>query len=347
MSLWNDPSLQRIFSRKIPLIDVRAPIEFDLGSIPHSVNIPIMNDEERALVGTCYKKQGQEKAIELGHKLVSGAIKENRVGQWKDYILKNPEAELFCFRGGLRSQTSCQWLKEVGIERTPLAGGYKRLRGFFLSWLDEAPLPSLIRLGGPTGSGKSQVLQNFQNIDLETLAHHRGSAFGDQGIQPSQITFENNLALKLLESFNKTILIEDESAMIGKVSIPRRLFTHLRHAPLVLLKIDKEKRIENIYHQYVQGAEKEFFLMSLFRIQKRLGGLRFKEIQDEMISSFDNGKTFEDHCKWIQMLLDWYYDPFYAQDLLRQPGEILFEGNEKEITEYLKASVKVLRPEFN
>jgi tRNA 2-selenouridine synthase len=344
MSLWNDPFLQRIVSKKIPLIDVRAPIEFDLGSIPHSVNLPIMNNEERALVGTCYKEQGQEKAIELGHKLVSGSLKEERVRLWKEYILKHPEAELFCFRGGLRSQTSCQWLKEVGVEKKPVNGGYKRLRGFFLSWLDEAPLPSLIRLGGPTGSGKSQVLQKFQNIDLENLAHHRGSAFGDQGIQPSQITFENNLALKLYESFNKTILIEDESAMIGKVSIPRRLFSHLRHAPLVILKVDKEKRVGNIYHQYVQGAQKDFFLMSLSRIQKRLGGVRFKEIQDEMIKSFEKGNSFEGHIKWITMLLDWYYDPFYAQDLLRQPGEILFEGDENEITEYLKASVKILKP---
>ena len=344
MSLWNDPSLQRLFSRKIPLIDVRAPIEFELGSIPHSVNLPIMNNEERALVGTCYKEKGQAKAIELGHKLVSGEVKVERVRQWQEYLSKNPEAELFCFRGGLRSQTSCQWLKEVGIERSPLNGGYKRLRGFFLSWLDEAPLPSLLRLGGPTGSGKSQVLQKFQNIDLETLANHRGSAFGDLGLQPSQITFENNLALKLMENFNKTILIEDESAMIGRVSLPRRFFSHLRHAPLILLKISKEQRVENIYHQYVQSAEKEFFLMSLSRIQKRLGGVRFKEVQDEMIRAFENSNSFENHNKWIEMLLDWYYDPFYAQDLLRQPGEILFEGDESEISEYLRASGKILKP---
>lgn len=337
-SLWNDPSLRKLFLDKTPLIDVRAPVEFNTGAIPNSVNLPIMNDQERALVGTCYKEQGQQAAIELGHSLVNGKVKEERIQKWSDYLSKQPEAQLFCFRGGLRSQISCQWLRDNGIERYPLEGGYKRLRSFFLSWLEEAPLPNIIRLGGPTGSGKSLVLQNFKNIDLEALANHRGSAFGDQGEQPSQISFENRLALNILENHNSLCLIEDESAMIGKVSIPRRFFFHLRHSPLVILKVEREERIRNIFEQYVQSSSQEFFLSALDRIQKKLGGLRYKEVERSMTHAFDLKDSFEAHASWIAMLLDWYYDPLYAKDLARQPGKILFEGNELEVKEFLKAS---------
>lgn len=337
-SLWNDPSLRKLFLTKTPLIDVRAPVEYYAGAIPNSVNLPIMNDRERSLIGTCYKEQGQEAAIKLGHSLVTGEIKEDRVQKWKQYIAQHPEAQLFCFRGGLRSQISCQWLRETGIERYPIDGGYKKMRSYFLSWLEEAPLPDIIRLGGPTGSGKSLVLQQFKNIDLEALANHRGSAFGDRGEQPSQISFENELGLKLLERYSGKCLIEDESAMIGKVSLPRRIFSHLRHAPLVILKIEKEERINNIFEQYVQNSQQDFFLSALNRIQKKLGGLRFKEVEEAMIQAFELKESYEAHAKWISMLLEWYYDPLYAKDLARQPGEILFEGNESEVIDFLKAS---------
>jgi tRNA 2-selenouridine synthase len=337
-SLWNDSSLRKLFLSKTPLIDVRAPVEFNAGAIPHSVNLPIMNDQERALVGTCYKEQGQAAAIELGHSLVNGKVKEERIQKWAEYISHHPDAQLFCFRGGLRSQISCQWLRASGIERYPIEGGYKRLRSFFLSWLEEAPLPNIIRLGGPTGSGKSLVLQNFRNIDLEALANHRGSAFGDQGEQPSQITFENELALKILENHDSLCLVEDESAMIGKVSLTKRIFTHLRHAPLVILKVEREERIRNIFQQYVQNTDQEFFLSALSRIQKKLGGLRYKEVEEAMIYAFEQRGSYEAHAAWIAMLLDWYYDPLYAKDLTRQPGKILFEGNESEVKEFLKAS---------
>ena len=125
------PELKNLFLAKTPLIDVRSPVEFSEGSLPHSINIPIMNDEERTLVGTCYKEHGQEAAIKLGHELVQGQVKQDRIQAWTNYIEAHPEAQVFCFRGGLRSQITCQWINEAGIKRSPIPGGYKRMRRLF------------------------------------------------------------------------------------------------------------------------------------------------------------------------------------------------------------------------
>lgn len=330
MSSWNDPELNRLFSAATPLIDVRSPGEFLEGSIPYSVNMPIMNNEERARVGTCYKEHGQEAAIRLGHELVSGKVKEERIANWRRYIEAHPAAEVFCFRGGLRSQITCEW---IDLGKKPIPGGYKRMRRFFLSWLDEAPTPDLIRIGGPTGSLKTEFIKGFTHIDLEELANHRGSAFGNRGPQPSQITFENELALRLMKLQGKRIVVEDESATMGKISMPRRLFTHQRHSPMLVLEIPFEERIRNIYETYVRGNSEEFFLTSLERIKKSLGGVNFTRIQGEMKEAF---AANQGHDVWISGLLKDYYDPIYNRDLIRQKDLILLRGNREELTEFLR-----------
>lgn len=336
MSSWNDLTLIDLFKKKIPLIDVRAPVEFAEGYIPHSVNLPILNDEERARVGTTYKEHGQEAAIKLGHELVSGKVKEERISAWRDFIQLNPEAQVFCFRGGLRSQTSCEWLKESGLEKKPLTGGYKRLRNFFLSWLNEGPMPELVRLGGPTGSGKSKLLNCVRHIDLEGLANHRGSAFGYVGPQPTQITFENALALEILNFSQQKILVEDESATIGKLVLPKGFFLHLREAPLVILKIDKDERVQNIFNSYVKDTELGHFEAGLERIKKSLGGVRYEQIREELLEAFSSTRTWENHQSWISSLLDHYYDPIYLRDIERQREKVIFEGNTEEVRGFLQ-----------
>jgi tRNA 2-selenouridine synthase len=121
-----------LFFEDTPLIDVRAPVEFATGSLPNSVNLPILNDEERALIGTTYKTQGRETAIQLGHQLISGDVKEQRLQAWRSYIDLHPHAVIYCFRGGLRSQITQQWLKEAGIQRPLITGGYKAVRSFII-----------------------------------------------------------------------------------------------------------------------------------------------------------------------------------------------------------------------
>lgn len=336
MSLWNDESLRKIFSTSTLLIDVRAPVEFSEGTIPHSINLPILNDDERALVGTCFKKEGQHAAIELGHKLVSGAAKTSRVMAWNHFLEKYPSAEIFCFRGGLRSQKACEWLGEMGIHKQPIPGGYKRMRQFFLSLLNDAPLPSMIRIGGPTGSGKTTFLRSQVDIlDLERFANHRGSAFGYQGRQPAQITFENELALELMKLEGRKILVEDESATIGKITIPRRLFLELRNSPMIILKVDLEERITNIHADYVKGSTSDILLSSLDKIQKSLGGMNYKLVRDEMLNAFKQGTDLKFHEGWIHSLLKHYYDPHYFRDLNRQPGKILASGTFSEIKNFL------------
>lgn len=328
MSSWSNPELRKLFLANTPLIDVRAPAEFGEGKIPGSVNLPIMNDDERAAVGTCYKEQGQEAAIRLGHELVSGEVKEERIRLWRKFIAENPEAEVFCFRGGLRSQIACQWIDR---KKKPIPGGYKRLRRFFLSWLEEAPLPNLLRIGGPTGSAKSEFLKDYPHVDLEELAHHRGSAFGSRGTQPAQVSFENALALELLRKEGQRLLIEDESAVLGKITVPRRLFQHLRNSPLLLLEIPLSERVQHIKKTYVEGSTEEFFLQGLERIKKALGGVNYARIREEMVAGFRTNL----HDIWIESLLRDYYDPLYRKDLERQPGKVIFRGGRDELRQFL------------
>lgn len=337
MSAWNDPELKELFFSETPLIDVRAPVEFAEGSLPFSVNFPLMNDEERHLVGIRYKEKGQMDAIKLGHELVSGEVKQKRIEAWVNYINAHPRTQVFCFRGGLRSQISCEWIRQAGITRYPISGGYKRMRGFFYSYMEQAPLPELYRLGGLTGSGKTQVLQTLNSkhlVDLEKLAHHRGSAFGNMGEQPSQVRFENELALDLMRK-DRRLVVEDESAMIGKISLPRRFYLHMRNSPLLILKTSEEERIKNIFAEYVVGSEYETLATPLERIAKSLGGLRFKEVSEELKLAFEKEKTLSNHAGWIAALLRYYYDPLYLKDLKRQPGQILYEGSAAEIAAFV------------
>jgi tRNA 2-selenouridine synthase len=339
MSTWNDTDLRTLFLSNTPLIDVRSPIEFQDGSIPNSINLPIMNNEERKLIGTCYKENGQEAAIKLGHDLINGTIKEERINLWHNYLKNNSTAQLFCFRGGLRSQISCQWVNEKGYDKHPLPGGYKRLRKFFLSWLDEAPMPSFVRLGGYTGSGKTKLLNKVtHHIDLEGLANHRGSAFGPKGEQPSQITFENSIALELMRLNQYKIVLEDESVTLGKLTIPGRIFKSMRESPLVILEVTQEERLINIFNDYVKSSSADFFKSCFLKIQKRLGASKVKELTDEVDLAFAKPMELKNHEKWILTLLHEYYDPLYQKDLRNNRNKVIFQGNEHEVLAYLRQS---------
>jgi tRNA 2-selenouridine synthase len=338
MSSWNDPHLIELFTLDTPLIDVRSPLEFAEGAIPNSVNLPILNDQERVLVGTCYKHEGQEAAIQLGHRLVTPELKDERILAWMKYLKAHPQGKLFCFRGGLRSQISCQWLRDAGWEIYPMEGGYKRLRRFLLDWLELAPLPPLIRISGLTGAGKTQFLERFPaSIDLEQLAQHRGSAFGGTGAQPSQITFENELALELIKKrHHRLLLVEDESAVIGRLTIPRRLFEHMRGSDLIILQASWEERIQNIYQHYVVGQQLAFFLGGLQRIKAKLSAALYQQIAQLMLEGFQTSSALEHHAPWIRLLLEHYYDPYYRKGLEKQKSCVIFEGDAQAVSDFLK-----------
>jgi tRNA 2-selenouridine synthase len=199
----NSADLQHIFLNDIPLMDVRAPVEFTKGAFAQAINLPLMNDAEREAVGTAYKQQGQQSAIELGHRLVSGDIQQARIEAWAEFARRQPEGYLYCFRGGLRSQITQQWLKDIaGVPYPRVLGGYKAMRTFLIETTDQAVQAcELLLVGGLTGSGKTEVLVELDNgLDLEGHANHRGSSFGKRvSGQPGQIDFENALAVDILK----------------------------------------------------------------------------------------------------------------------------------------------------
>jgi len=342
-----------------PLIDVRAPAEFAKGAFPNSVNLPIMNDEERHVVGICYKNEGNAKAVELGHRLVSRETKEMRVQAWSDFMDAHPDALLYCFRGGQRSGISQQWLHEHGKEIKRIRGGYKAFRNFLLKELEEFHLHfKPIVLGGRTGSGKTLLIQNMPNaIDLEALANHRGSSFGKKIIpQSSQIDFENALAYELIQKAELGLghlVFEDEGKRIGNISIPKSFVSATAEAPLVILETPIGERIEITLNEYVieaqqmyaeagfadaSGAWQQSIQNSMFRIKRRLGNQKYDEVCDIFLKAAqeqrENGSC-DRHKEWIEYLLREYYDPMYDYQIQRRSQQVAFRGNRATVQEYI------------
>ncbi|OFZ31237.1 MAG: tRNA 2-selenouridine(34) synthase MnmH [Bdellovibrionales bacterium RIFCSPHIGHO2_01_FULL_40_29] len=347
----------------LPVIDVRAPVEFEQGSIPGSVNLPVLSDQERHEVGLCYKTQGQEAAIALGYRIVSGKNLEIKTQNWLSYIQSHPEALITCFRGGLRSQTSQKFIASHGVDVPRLEKGYKQARAFFLETIaNYAEQASLVILTGNTGSAKTHVLnalaEDVPVVDLEGLAHHRGSAFGAWDIpQPVQADFENRLAVKLLSLQQPSlIMLEDESRMIGHRHIPEVFFTKMRASPVILMNESLEQRIDNIYIDYIssklnQSSEPtavsrvlESYRESIRKIKNKLGGLRAQELLSDMDlceQQFFTSGGLEKNKIWIEKLLVWYYDPMYVGSLEKREPKIQFKGSRLEVMDYIK-SLKIV-----
>ncbi|WP_114417522.1 tRNA 2-selenouridine(34) synthase MnmH [Marinospirillum perlucidum] len=362
---------RELFMASTPLMDTRAPVEFNRGSFPTAENLPLMTDDERAQVGTCYKQKGQEAAIKLGHQLVQGATKQARVEAWIDFTRRHPEGYLFCFRGGLRSQLVQQWLADAGVHYPRVPGGYKALRRYLLDTsetLIEAASPLL--LGGMTGTGKTELLPRLPgSIDLEGLAHHRGSSFGRHASgQPTQINFENQLALALLKQQHQGsfLILEDENPMIGRLALPRSLYLKMQKSPLVLLEAPREERIERLLQEYVIKLQQEFIdrdgqlsgpanfgghlQAALGRIRKRLGSenyLKLLKILQEALACPDEKLSLALHRRWIEGLLDRYYDPMYHYHEQQKSERLIFRGSATEVQAFLQARNQPSHPLVN
>ncbi|MGE4629375.1 MAG: rhodanese-like domain-containing protein, partial [Pseudohongiellaceae bacterium] len=169
-----------LFVYDIPLLDVRSPNEFNRGAFPNATNLPLLTDNERVAIGIRYKNSGQKAAIALGYELVNTGEKQTRLANWQNYLVENPTALLYCFRGGLRSSIVQQWLDEAGFSIARIDGGYKAMRRFLIGTIDKVANPdNIIILAGKAGSGKTHLLNKLRySVDLESCARHRGSAFG-------------------------------------------------------------------------------------------------------------------------------------------------------------------------
>ncbi|MBE0468799.1 MAG: tRNA 2-selenouridine(34) synthase MnmH [Methyloprofundus sp.] len=360
---------QKIFLEDVPLMDVRAPVEFHRGAFPHSQNIPILDDPQREAIGTCYKNQGQDAAIALGLELVNPALRVQRLAQWADFVKSHPEGYLYCFRGGLRSRTTQAWLQEQGIHYPLIQGGYKAMRTYLIEQLElsAAQIP-LVILSGLTGSGKTHVLKKTNDyVDLEGLAKHRGSAFGSNvhDCQPTQINWENELAiacLKYRHHFPQAgLLLEDESKRIGRCILPECLHIKMQQAPYIFLERQLQERVQIIREDYFASnwllyqqaypalAEQKFsaFLFnSLERIKKRLGGIRYQKMHAlfalALAHLFATGQShlFDES---IQLLLEEYYDPMYQYQLKNKQSERLFSGTEPDILAWANEHLKEMQ----
>lgn len=321
-----------------PVIDVRAPIEFERGALPNSFNVPILTDEERHRVGLAYKRDGDAAATALGYKLVSGTHKTDRVRAWARLVESQRDIALTCWRGGQRSQIAQQWLAVAGYDVPRLAGGFKSMRQYSLEVLARGGERDWLVLAGSTGVGKTRFLKQYEaSIDLEAAANHRGSAFGQLTTpQPTPISFEIALAQILLQTANfASCLIEDESRTIGRLAIPAGLFDAMQSAPIVVLEASLEDRVEFTYSEYVRGADATRLTIALAHIQKRLGHTRYIALRGKL----QEATRLNDaalHKDWIRCLLEWYYDPMYAYQLEKKSGRVVFRGNEEEVRAYLR-----------
>ncbi|MEY3120934.1 MAG: hypothetical protein RL548_1291 [Bacteroidota bacterium] len=299
-------------------IDVRSPAEFEHAHIPHALNLPLFDNEQRALIGTTYKKQSREAAIKVGLPLFGAKMLPmiETVEAWikdrqKENDLTKPTIYVHCWRGGMRSAAVAWLLDLYGYKVIQLTGGYKAYRNWVLA---QFTIPySLKVLGGYTGSGKTEILhalqeKNYAVIDLEGLAHHKGSAYGAIGQlpQPSQEMFENIVAEKLLEvnKKQKSIWIEDESQRIGTVLIPTPLFHLMRNSTCYFMTIPFEQRLNFIVEGYGSFDQKSL-IEATMRIQKRLGGLETKTAIDFITAGA---------LKEAFSILLKYYDKWYEKN---------------------------------
>ena len=354
---------RQLFLQDTPLLDVRAPVEYARGAFPQATNIALLDDRQRAIIGKRYKDAGQDEAIRLGLELATEDIRNQRIQAWREFCEANPHGYLYCFRGGLRSRTAQQWLREQGIEYPLVKGGYKAMRRFLIDELEHcARAVPLVSLSGLTGAGKTRVLKKIRHhLDLEGLARHRGSAFGRNALdlQPAVIDWENQVAIELLRHRHdfpgRALFIEDEGRRIGRIGVPDCLYDVMLKAPRVILTVATETRIRLIGEDYIernwpqfeqahgeaaQARFSEFVLDNLARIQKRLGGERYQQVRhcfERALPLFFVNADVSAFYPGIQILLEHYYDPMYRYQIQSKKPKILFEGPESELLQWAEA----------
>lgn len=299
-----------------PVLDVRSPSEYSHAHFPGAHNLPLFDDAERGVVGTAYKQESREVAIKIGLDYFGVKMKsmveqvEKLTGS--ETIPSDKSILLHCWRGGMRSGAVAWLLDLYGFKVYTLKGGYKAYRNWVLDQFGK--IYNFKILGGNTGSGKTYLLHELmkqgQNvIDLEGLASHKGSAFGNIGMpaQPSQEMFENILAMELHQKSgrNQAIWMEDESQRIGTVNVPGPLWQNMLISPVYFLDIPFEERLDFLVKEY-GSLDRERLVNAIIRIKKRLGGLETKNAVNYLIK--DNIRES------FRILLN-YYDKSYAKSL--------------------------------
>lgn len=292
------------------IVDVRSPAEFKVGRIPDSVNLPLLDNSERATIGTLYKLHGSQEAIDEAYKLM-----ENKKDGFLSQIRELPKDKVIvvcCARGGMRSQVVTVFLNMLGYTAKQLHGGYKRFRSWTIDYLDNYKFKNLVVLQGQTGVGKTIILNKLDNvIDLEGLAHHRGSLFG--GIGRTPIT-QKNFEIELLEKLNdldndKIVFVEGESRKVGDLVVPNNIFSQMKIAKVIMLEASIKTRARRLIKEYIE--EYPDLLPELRNIIPKLKGDIGNSNVKMLLDLFDEG-NYED-C--ISFVLINYYDKKYAHSM--------------------------------
>lgn len=294
------------------IIDVRAPSEYAEDHLPGAINLPVLDDEERARVGTIYKQVSPFDARKIGAALVArnaavhlqGPLAD-RPGSWRPLV--------YCWRGGQRSGSFATILSQVGWRVELVKGGYKTWRGLVVKAVYDQPVPSpVVVLDGNTGSAKTDVLKalsarGVQVIDLEALANHRGSLFGTMGPQPSQKAFEGRLAMALAAlDPSRPVVVEAESSKVGECRLPPRLWKAMTEAPRLVLTVPRAARADYLTRAYADLVEDAARLETVL---ERLRHAHAEDLIEEWLGLARSGRFVE----LADGLMAQHYDPRYAK----------------------------------
>lgn len=301
----------------VVIIDVRSPAEYEKGHILGAKNLPILDNEERAIIGTTFKKKGREEAILQGFAL-AGPKFESFMRKAIELVPER-KVRVYCWRGGLRSNIASWLLQMVGMQVFLLRHGYKAYRNKVLETLQfKSPI---FMVGGMTGSAKTLVLHELKNadeqiLDLEYLASHKGSAFGRLGQpkQPGDEQFTNLLAGEISKlDISKPVWIENESRYIGYLKIPDVIYENMRKAPVFEIELPSEERIRYLLIEYAQFPVEDL-IECTSKLAKKLGGLRLKQ----SIDFLKEGNFYE----WMKMMISYYDENYSYSNSLRNPSLI-------------------------
>ncbi len=300
------------------LVDIRSPSEYEDFHIPGAINLPLFEDEEKRLIGLVYRREGVERAKDLGYE-IAGSKLDHLLESFRRLKENHKHVVVYCWRGGLRSAELCKFLHSMGMEVYRLTGGYRAYREFILKDMERLlENKSFLVLTGKTGVGKTHMLRRLKKegypvVDLEGLALHRGSAFGRVGIRArvSQKMFDALLYESLRETTSRLLLTEDESRVIGTIHLPEVLWRKKEEGIYVELEASLERRVKNLLEEYTvfEGWQEEV-RVSLARIRKYLGDAKYSTA----LELLEGGRVEE----FAEFLIREYYDKTYK--LYKKPS---------------------------
>lgn len=332
------------------IIDVRSPAEFAEDHIPTAINLPVLDDTERADVGRIYHEIGAFEARRTGASIISRNIARHVDSHFCRFD-KSYRPFLYCWRGGLRSASLATVLSQIGWRTTVLEGGYKTYRAYAIRELEALPSRYCFRLlAGPTGSGKTKFLrliakQGHQVLDLEDLACHRGSILGEDGRQPSQRAFESRLLDALARCDPaRPVWVESESRRIGNRFLPPSFWREMQRAEGILIRVPMAARVSHLVAEYANLIARPQLLTDLLKtISQRRGKDQF-ELWKQQIET-ENWPAF------VESLLTVHYDPGYERSLKSHfpnlSREVSIECPEPEMHGDFVAAVKDLSKRTN